>query len=170
MTKQRHKLKAAQRLAHTITDALYTHPHAIAGSIRRGERTVGDIDIVTIAQNLNGVEFPEWMRLVRGSVDYRRYAVELNGGGEMGVDIWRCPDEESWGGFMLFATGTALYNRFMRSHAKERGFKLNQRGLWRNGVHLPLKEYEICQVLELPYLTPQQRSKWETHHKGRNQP
>lgn len=162
-TTQRHPLKAAANVAEMITDHISGGGHVvgIAGSLRRRAKTVGDIDLVVLANHLHGVSLPTWLRVVRGGKDYRRYAAPLANGTEIGVDIWRCPSEEAWGGFMLFATGTAEYNIHMRRHAWARGLKLNQHGLWRGNQHIGLREEEICEALGLPYLTPGERQQWK---------
>lgn len=160
-TGQRYALKSATTVAEMLTDHINIagHKAQVAGSIRRRLKSVGDIDLVVQANNLAGVTLPTWLTVVRGGKDYRRYVVPESG---LGVDIWRCPSDDAWGGFMLFATGTADYNVFMRRHANQRGYKLNQHGLWRAGAHLPLREYEIVQVLGLPYLTPEERNHFKT--------
>jgi DNA polymerase (family 10) len=160
---QRHPFKVAASVAEMITDHITGGGHvcAVAGSVRRRAKTVGDIDLVVMANHLHGVELPTWLHIVRGGKDYRRYVASLTNGAEIGVDIWRCPSEEAWGGFMLFATGTAEYNVHMRRHAWARGLKLNQHGLWRAGQHIGLREEEITEALNLPYLTPSERQQWK---------
>jgi DNA polymerase/3'-5' exonuclease PolX len=164
-TIQRHPLKAAAKVAEMITDHIIGggHTAAVAGSIRRHAKTVGDIDIITITKNLAALELPPWMRIVRGGGQYRRYAVSLENGTEIGVDIWACPSEKQWGGYLLFATGTAGYNIFMRREARKYGYLLNQAGLWKNGKHLALTEHEISRALGLPHLTADERNRWERH-------
>jgi len=164
---QRYALKSAATLAELITDIINLggHKAAVAGSIRRRAKNVGDIDLVVQANNLAGVTLPDWLTVVRGGKDYRRYATDRYGDAGLCVDIWRCPSDDAWGGFMLFATGTADYNVFMRRQANQRGFKLNQHGLWRGVKHLPLREDEISLVLGLPHLTPEARNRWESNIK-----
>jgi len=164
---QRYALKSAATVAEMITDTinLSGHKAAVAGSIRRRAKNVGDIDLVVQAHNLAGVTLPTWLTVVRGGKDYRRYVIRESG---LGVDIWRCPSDDAWGGFMLFATGTADYNVFMRRQAYQRGYKLNQHGLWRGVKHLPLREDEISLVLGLPHLTPEARNRWESNIKPTN--
>lgn len=169
MSKQRFAHATAYALANEIATTVERGGHqiAIAGSLRRECATVGDIDLVVLTANLDGVTLPDWLVLERGGAAYRRFTAPGDGG--IGVDIWRCPDVDSWGGFMLFATGSATYNIHTRRRAKARGFVLNQSGLSRDGVRLALSERAIPETLGLPYLTPREREAWGNRNTTTNQ-
>lgn len=168
MTKQRHSATVAQATADEIMNAIEAGGNrvSVAGSLRRGCDHVGDIDLVVLTSNLDALALPEWLVLERGGAAYRRYTADAT----IGVDIWRCPDEAQWGGFMLFATGSATYNIHTRQRAKARGFVLNQSGLSRDGMTLALDERGITEALGLPYLTPSEREAWGNRRQRRNQP
>ncbi len=158
----------AKAIADAITDIIFEGCHncIVAGSIRRGAKRVSDIDIVVVASNFKAVNIPGYLRLERGGDKYRRYSVPLGDGKDIGVDIWRCPNDEQFGGFTLFATGTAEYNIMTRQVARLNGYRLNQAGLWEGKKHLALSEEGIIRRLGLPYLTPAERNRWksDTNH------
>jgi DNA polymerase (family 10) len=66
----------------------------------------------------------------------------------------------------LFSTGPYDLNIMMRAKAKGKGLTLSQYGLF-NGDGSQLDhgetEEEIFALLDIPYLTPQQRENWRDH-------
>lgn len=155
----------AKAIADMITDSISDGGHncVVAGSIRRGAKRVSDIDIVVEASNFKAVSIPDYLRLERGGDEYRRYSVTLGNGTDIGVDIWRCPNAKQFGGYTLFATGTAEYNIMTRRVARMNGYRLNQAGLWEGNKHLALSEEGIITRLGLPYLTPSERNRWKSN-------
>lgn len=148
----------------------------VAGSLRRGCREVGDIDLVALVGQKVGGYLPkdspmENLRFVRGGAVYRRYEYDIKRGKAIGIDIWAAT-ENTLGGMMLFATGPADYNIFLRQQAKKCGYHLNQSGLWKPdkyalcGKHIALTEDEIQVTLKVPTLNQWERNQWKrnNHH------
>ena len=46
------------------------------------------------------------------------------------VDVFRANDRAEWASFLLHGTGSATFNEKMRAHAKRRGYRLNEYGLF----------------------------------------
>lgn len=129
----------------------------IAGSLRRGKETVGDVDIVIprpVARNeVEG--FGEW---VQGG----ERKIRLKLGGKLQVDIVMCEPEE-FGACLMYLTGPYQYNIEMRAEAKAKGLKLNEKGLWDGERRVAGKtEREIFKALGLKYCTPPGRTELKT--------
>lgn len=129
----------------------------IAGSLRRGKDTVGDVDIVIprrVARD-EVEDFGEWMQ-----GGERKIRLKL--GGELQVDIVMCEPEE-FGACLMYLTGPFKYNIEMRSEAKAQGFKLNEKGLWKGTERVAGRtEREIFKALGLKYCTPPGRDVLKT--------
>lgn len=167
---ERRELKRVERkrlrpLAVEILSALRACPHVLeaelAGSWRRGRRTVKDLDIVI------GVDRPEAVRSVK------RVAKKL------GRIIWssdsririRCriedlsinvdlllADVDRYGASLLYYTGSKEFNRRMRSVAKVIGLKLTEYGVYRDELWLGGRtEREVFEILGLDYVRPEER-------------
>jgi len=80
------------------------------------------------------------------------------------VDVFRAKDRTEWASFLLHGTGSAAFNERLRAHAKRRGFRLNEYGLF------PLKkdsssspriiledERDVFARLGISYVTPGDR-------------
>lgn len=129
----------------------------IAGSLRRGKDTVGDVDLVVPRQvareEVEG--FGEWMQ-----GGERKIRLKL--AGKLQVDIVMCEPDE-FGACLMYLTGPYQYNIEMRAEAKALGFKLNEKGLWRGDERVAGRtEREIFKALGLKYCTPPGRTDLKT--------
>jgi len=139
---------------------------AVAGSYRRGQETVGDIDILCSAASGSDV----MSRLV-ASEDVKdiiahgstKSSVRLRSG--LQVDV-RVVPQESWGAALLYFTGSKAVNIVMRKRAQERSLKLNEYGLFNEKAEEPgsedaslagKTEDEIFKALELRGIPPELR-------------
>ncbi len=102
----------------------------IAGSYRRRRETVGDLDLVAACRDGAAV-----MERFVGHEDVdeivshgnTRSTVLLGGG--LQVDL-RAVEPESFGAALLYFTGSKAHNVALRQRAVDRGFKLNEYGLF----------------------------------------
>ena len=135
------------------------HP---CGSFRRGKETVGDLDIAVVVDDAEQ-DFEKMVSAFCAGVG----GVIERGGDKMAVcnvhgfqvDFYRT-ERRHLGAMQLFLTGSAEYGRKVRAAAKRYGMKLNQYGLWREGISLPLasrEEEHITTVLGLEWVAPEAR-------------
>ena len=132
------------------------------GSVRRRSPDSKDVDLV--AQVPDGADraaiFSELAKLgepinageTRSSVRVTRY------GHTMQVDLWLVPGS-CFGSAILYATGSKNFNIRCRQAAIERGWKLNEYGLWDGDVCLEsAAEQAILQKLGVPWTEPEDRT------------
>lgn len=102
----------------------------IVGSFRRRRPTVGDIDILATAEDREramdvfcGMEDTQEV-LNRGET---KASTVVSGGLRMDL---RIVDKEAWGAALVYFTGSKDHNITLRERAIERGWKLNEYGLF----------------------------------------
>ncbi|MBP7933505.1 MAG: DNA polymerase/3'-5' exonuclease PolX [Phycisphaerae bacterium] len=133
-----------------------------AGSLRRGKETLGDIDLLCEAADLQAVidaftKLPE-VSGVRASGDTKAsILVASSEGGEIQVDLRVLPTE-SFGAALQYFTGSKEHNVRLREIAIKKGFKLNEYGLFKGEKLIAGKEEaEIYAKLGLPFIPPELR-------------
>ena len=129
-----------------------------AGSYRRGRETVGDLDFLIVADNVEAAmdhfgRFESVDRvLLRGET---KMSVRLAGG--MNVDLRAVP-EESFGAALQYFTGSKDHNIVLRGMAKARGLKINEYGVFRGQRWVAGRtEEEVYATLDLPCFPPELR-------------
>jgi len=162
--KRRHDRKAVQPIAEKLLKILKTIPgvqQAIAaGSFRRKSPTVGDLDILVCGRpNVENIEkqvlqeFKENTVLASGETKVAFVIFPQN----LQVDIRILP-EESYGAALLYFTGSKEFNVMMRKMAIEKGYLLNEYGLFKDGEYITGKtEEEVFKKLGLPITAPEKR-------------
>jgi DNA polymerase (family X) len=135
------------------------------GSLRRGCDTCGDIDLLAMRESTDeGCEagvmelftsFPRVERVLgRGDT---KSSVRLQGGYQ--ADLRLVP-AESRGAAMQYFTGSKAHNIVLRDRAIQRGFKLNEYGLFRTSDDVKVagdSEESIYAALALAYVEPELR-------------
>ena len=145
---------------------------SLAGSVRRMKETVGDGDILIISKNPKPVmdffvKMPEVIHVY--SHGETKSAVKLNNG--MDLDL-RVVPEESFGSALQYFTGNKDHNIVLRKIAIDKGYKLNEYGVYRNIKYQKSKilknknawakiagrtEQEVYGALGLKYIEPELR-------------
>ncbi len=134
----------------------------IAGSLRRGVETIGDIDIVCDADDgpavvkrftaLEGVRCVLAAGGTKGSV-----TVEVEGGRELQVDL-RVVETESFGAALQYFTGSKDHNVRLRERALAKKWRLNEYGLYDGERRIAGRgESDIYKKLGLPFIPPELR-------------
>src|SRR3954469_12712168 len=140
----------------------------LLGSWRRGAPTIGDLDvlIVTNSGELSGtlfeagVELPASFRAQRSGPKVAQGDLVLPDDSSIHLDVWSCRPIER-GAYLMFATGPMQLNLAQRARALRLGYALSQVGLLRDGVQVDDgTEQHIYQLINWPWLTPEQRQKW----------
>jgi len=159
--------KKAKRIATFILQDIHKINGVIkaceAGSLRREKETIGDLDILLIADKndhkniLDAIhELPQINRII--SAGSSKSSMKLNEEGvQLDVRIV-LPTQE--GSAMLYFTGSKAFNISMRKIAKQKGYLLNEYGLFdrSNGNLLAGKtEQEIFDKLHIPFVAPRER-------------
>jgi DNA polymerase (family 10) len=128
----------------------------MAGSLRRGKSTVGDLDILsTDARVIDAVKgCPGVAQVLEGG--RKRTSVKLEDGVQVDVRLF-APEE--YGAAQVYFTGSKDHNIALRNLAMERGWKLNEYGLFDNrGKRLAGRtEEEVYDKLGMQYVPPELR-------------
>jgi DNA polymerase (family 10) len=131
---------------------------AAAGSFRRCQETVGDIDIlVTAAEGSPVMEhfvgFEEVGQvLAQGAT---KSSIVLRSG--LQVDLRRV-EQESFGAALQYFTGSQAHNIAIRRIGRQRGLKINEYGVFTlDGKVAGETEESVYQALELPWIPPELR-------------
>lgn len=131
----RFRLDVADRLIAPLVERLRAAPGVerleVAGSYRRRKETVGDIDLLAIADDAAPVmqaftSYPAVERI--DGAGSTRGTVVLESG--LQVDL-RIVPRESYGAALVYFTGSKEHNVRLRQRAVERGLKLNEYGVFR---------------------------------------
>jgi DNA polymerase (family 10) len=169
----RMRLGQAARVVEKVTSVLDGTPGLErlepAGSFRRREATIGDIDLLAASSEPGEVadRFLEMAAvervLARGT---HKSAVLLNEGRQ--VDLMLAPPT-SFGTFLVHFTGSAAHNVRLRGIARERGWSLSEYGYQRLGEDGELltgdaaelrtfaDEAAVYRFLDLPWIDPELR-------------
>jgi DNA polymerase (family X) len=129
-----------------------------AGSYRRRQETVGDLDILATGQDREAiiqrfVEYEDVDDVV--SQGQTRSTVILRRG--LQVDL-RVVAQESYGAALLYFTGSKAHNIALRNLALDRGWKINEYGVFEDEERIAGEtEEEIYELLDLDYVEPEMR-------------
>jgi DNA polymerase (family X) len=156
----------AKRLGERMVAGLEGSPEVqrvrLAGSLRRGKATVGDLDVLVASDDGAKVSalfctLPEVHEvLLRG--DGRASVRLLN---RQQCDLRVLP-LENWGAGLHYFTGSQLHNIAVRARAlRLRGLKISDRGVYLRDtdvlVHLGGTEEDIFAAAQLPFIEPELR-------------
>jgi DNA polymerase (family 10) len=130
----------------------------IAGSYRRGRDTIGDLDLLVSSRrdvDLRKalVQFEDFRELTAAGPT-KASAVLRNG---LAVDV-RVVPPESFGTALHYFTGSRDHCIHLRALAQQRGYKLNEYGLFRGATRAAgATEEELFAALDLPWIAPELR-------------
>lgn len=131
---------------------------AVAGSYRRCQETVGDIDIVATAAKGPPVTqwFTQYAEVARvAATGDTRATVVLRAG--LQVDL-RVVPAESYGAALHYFTGSKAHNIAIRRMGQEHKLKINEYGVFRGRRRIAGKtEEDVYRAVELPFIPPELR-------------
>lgn len=158
----RFKIAAVEGLVAPLLDHLRKAPGvdkvSVAGSYRRCQETVGDIDIVATAEKGPPVTrwFTRYEEVARiAAAGDTRATVVLRSG--LQVDL-RIVPAKSYGAALHYFTGSKAHNIAIRRMGQERGLKINEYGVFRGRRRIAGEtEAEIYRAVDLPFIPPELR-------------
>ncbi len=139
-------LPVAQSIVEHMLQVKGTKKAQYAGSLRRGEETIGDIDILIVTDDPDHAReafttMPAVTRVLangdtKSSVRYELSSAserfkDLSTPAEIQIDL-RIVPAESWGAALAYFTGSKDHNVALRKLAIKQGMTLNEYGLFRN--------------------------------------
>jgi DNA polymerase (family 10) len=130
----------------------------IAGSYRRRKETVGDLDILVIADDYMKVSeyFTKYKRVREVySKGLTRSTVFLDNG--LQIDL-RAVTKESYGSALHYFTGSKAHNIEIRKLAIDLGLKVNEYGVYKGAKRIAGEsEEEVYKAVGLTYIEPELR-------------
>ncbi|KAF8422081.1 hypothetical protein EV426DRAFT_607496 [Tirmania nivea] len=161
----------------------------IMGSFRRGAKDCGDIDIIITKRGATNVELKGVLdELLKRlfAIDFLQYTLATShrdGSGSKWHGASRIEPGARWrrldfllvpwkerGAALIYFTGNDIFNRSMRLLASKKGYRLNQRGLYKDVMRGPNRvkvtegtlvegesEEKIFEILGVPYRPPEHR-------------
>jgi DNA polymerase/3'-5' exonuclease PolX len=139
----------------------------IAGSLRRHEPVVHDIDIAVIPK---GKDYERWKERVServqeigGSVISFGEVISNFVYKDIQVNLFICPSKDSWGVTYMWATGPKGHTIGMTIKARAKGLLINSQGIWIRDDPSKLvparTEQEVGRLLDWKYKSPEERGK-----------
>lgn len=161
----RFKLAISAQYAEALEKYLMTTPGivrvTVAGSYRRMRETVGDLDIlVTTATTATAGEVVRRFTRYDEVIDIlsagaTRASVMLKCGLQVDLRVVR---EESYGAALHYFTGSKAHNIAIRVLAQKKGLKINEYGVFREGVRIAGEsEAAVYAAVGLAYIPPELR-------------
>lgn len=162
--KERTPYKVAKEKANKILEGIIKNKEVkkieVAGSLRRKEKTIGDLDILAISDNpektmKSFVNLKEVEKIIGHGVT--KSSVRLKSG--LQVDL-RIVPKESFGAALLYFTGSKAHNIRLRKIAIKKGMKLNEYGLFDKETDENIAsetEEDVYEALGLDWIKPEER-------------
>lgn len=133
----------------------------LTGSYRRGAKDSGDVDILIVVPDgyiipANSLSTPDHAIILTAGEMKTSYLVTV---GDMyaQVDIF-VASAKTYVPYILYSTGSADHNIYIRGLAKSKGMHLTQYALTKDGKEIPLKtEEDLYNILGIDYVPPEKR-------------
>lgn len=156
-------LEEAERIIKYMKDCKEIRKIEYAGSLRRCQDTIGDIDILVTVKDPEKshkilmerfVKYPEMINII--AEGDTKSSITLRSG--IDVDL-RVIDDKSFGAAMHYFTGSKAHNIKIRDLAKKKGLKISEYGIFKNEKMIGGKEEkDIFEAVGLPYIIPEIRT------------
>lgn len=128
----------------------------VAGSFRRRKETIGDLDLISTSGNASQLlmAFKETAEVIESGE--KRTSVRLKSGVQVDLRVF---DSDQIGSALLYFTGSKEHNIELRKIAIDKGWKLNEYGLFdKLGNRIAGRtEEEVYKQLGLRYIEPELR-------------
>jgi len=160
--KERVPIAAARRDASAVLEHMRRAPGlvdiVVAGSLRRQRPTVGDIDLLAVGADGEGIarhfaRFPRFREILAQGAT--KASAVLDSG--LQVDL-RVVPAGSFGAALLYFTGPKAFNIELRKRAIEQGLKLNEYGLYKGARQVAgTTEKSVLDALGVDWVAPEAR-------------
>ena len=152
----------AKRIENTLKDSGLFEQIEIGGSFRRGEETIGDLDILGAARNpAKAMKFFTQISDAADVVEQGKDKAEIRLSSGMHVELRLVPDA-SWGAALIYFTGDLPHNIALRKLAIAKGLKLSEYGLFqaKNSKRKAKSETEeqVYNALGMDWIPPEIRT------------
>ena len=131
-----------------------------AGSYRRGRETVGDLDLLIVAQDRDlAMDHLEAYAERSSTILRGETKISIRVGKAFQVDM-RVVDDNQFGAALQYFTGSQAHNIHTRRLAKERGFKINEYGVFSTEDDRQVAgatEEDVYASIGLPWIAPELR-------------
>jgi DNA polymerase (family 10) len=150
-------LPAAEDLVEKIRKLRLVDRAELAGSLRRGRETIGDVDLLVTSNNSRVAlkeisQLPEVTRIL--AIGPTRATVILD---TIQVDV-RAVAPRSFGAALQYFTGSKQHNTHIRTIARQHHLKVNEYGVFRGTKRLGgADEEDIYHLLGMPLIAPELR-------------
>lgn len=149
-----------EKLLAALKDLKCIEAIELAGSVRRGKETIGDLDILVASEKPivvmdRFIQLPDISEvMLRGDT---KCSVRITSG--LQVDL-RVLKKESFGAALHYFTGSQMHNIAIRDRAKRRNFRVNEYGIFKepSGERIGgAEENDIFKILGLNYIPAELR-------------
>ncbi len=131
-----------------------------AGSYRRGRDTIGDLDLLIVADDrIAAMDHLESYADRSQTIGRGETKISIRVGKAFQVDM-RCVEANQFGAALQYFTGSQAHNIHTRKLAKEKGLKINEYGVFRNEDDSQVAgetEEAVYEAIGLPWITPELR-------------
>ncbi|HCM39219.1 MAG: DNA polymerase III [Bdellovibrionales bacterium GWA1_52_35] len=149
-------------LLHWLENVLDVKRLIVAGSYRRGQETVGDLDLLATCDSpLSAAD-----SIMERFIQYEEVASVL-ARGRTKTSVWlrsgiqvdlRVIPEESYGAALHYFTGSKSHNIAVRALGVKKGLKINEYGVYRGSRRIAgSTEEQVYRAVGLPYIEPELR-------------
>lgn len=152
----------AERLLEQVRQLPGVRRCEVAGSLRRGRETIGDVDLLCNSSRGEEViraftRLEEVEKVLAAGDTKASVVVATPGAGELQVDLRVIP-EKSFGAALQYFTGSKEHNVRLREMAVRRKWRLNEYGLFSGKRQLAGRDEEgIYEKLGVPCVPPEMR-------------
>lgn len=154
-----HALPIAEELKNRLKDELdVINKIEVAGSLRRMQSTIGDIDILVTSKDPSKVaDYFTSMSDVREVLGKGKTKCSIILKNDLQVDL-RLIEEKSYGSALVYFTGSKDHNIQLRKIAINKGYKLSEYGLFKEDEQIAGKtEKEVYGKLGMQFIAPELR-------------
>lgn len=151
-------LPLAEKIVEEIESIQGTEGTVVAGSLRRMKETIGDIDILTIADDTEKtVSAFTKMPFVKEVLASGATKGSIIAGDGVQVDL-RVVGPESYGAALQYFSGSQAHNVRVRTIATKKGLRINEYGVYKGNEKIAGEtEREVYETIGLPVIPPELR-------------